>query len=237
LLHHTVKGRVLPVVLGAAVVVGCANLASYAADGHGFRLGARNHEAHATTVTNDGDGPAFRFNTSHQTSPFTVSSGVRVAHLNATRVDGLKAGELSRSYRYVLPVTQSSGVVAYTADGLPSGHYNVAFDVAIAEDNPPPTGTAAAMCFVADSRHQFAVVAAGLDLGGATVVNGTGPVSVDKAGQAAFLCEAPGGFTSPVGNQFRNTLTFTLVRSVHQGKPSPVAAPVIKRAAKAWRGR
>jgi hypothetical protein len=68
-LRQTLKGRVTPVVVGAAVVVGGANMASYAAGGHPLRLGVRSHETHATTVVDDQHGPAFRFKTSAGVAP------------------------------------------------------------------------------------------------------------------------------------------------------------------------
>jgi hypothetical protein len=226
------SGRVLPVVIGAAVLVGGANLASYAADGHAFRLGAKNHEDHATTVTNDGSGPAFRFATGDGVAPFTVTSGAKVAHLNATRVDGLKAGELSSSYRYVLPAdtTLPNG---FQATDLPPGHYNVQFNLAIEDTDP----SGPAFCFVADSRHEFAAVATGGDDGDGQIVNGSGSVSVDATGEAGLVCESDGDLVNPSPGQFRNTLTFTRVQSVHAGTVGGMSGPVLKRAQREWAGR
>ncbi|HEX3932660.1 MAG TPA: hypothetical protein VHW64_18335 [Nocardioides sp.] len=227
-------GRILPVVIGAAAVVGGANLASYAADGHAFRLGAKNHEDHATTVTNDGAGPAFRFATADGVAPFAVSSSTKVAHLNATRVDGLKAGDLSRSYRYVVP-TGTSGDTGFQATDLPPGHYNVSFD--LVTDNHAPAGAPPPLCFVTDSRREFAVVAGAQVVAGTAIIDGTGPVTVLETGAAALVCEANGGLTSPVGVRFRNTLTFTLVRSVHRGTLRSLASAQVEGDARQWRGR
>ncbi|MGC4110787.1 MAG: hypothetical protein QM747_10265 [Nocardioides sp.] len=234
-MKHTLKGRVLPVLVGAAVVVTGANIASYAADGHVFRLGARNSEDHATSVTNTGTGPAFRFNTGDGIAPFAVNSGVKVAHLNATRLDGLKAGELSRSYRYVLPTGADAGGAAFQASDLPPGHYDVSFDV-VTEDQSD-TGAPPPVCFVADSAHQFAIISAGQVFGGTAIINGSGPVTVTSTGEAGIFCETTGTISSPVGGQFRNMLTFTRVQSVHKGTPAPLSGPVVKRAERAWRSR
>jgi hypothetical protein len=229
---HFLKGRVLPVVVGAAVVVTGANVASFAADGHTFRLGAGNHESRPTSVTNDGSGPAFRFKTDDSVAPFAVTSGVKVAHLNATRVDGLKAGELSRSYRYVLPAGTAlpSG---FQATDLPPGHYTVSFNLALdtGDDTTP------AFCFVPDSRHEFAAVARGVVYEGGQIVNGSGLAFVGQTGEAGLVCESGGTVVNPGGPQFRNSLVFTRVRSVHQGTVGGLPGPVVKHAIKEWPGR
>jgi hypothetical protein len=157
-----------------------------------------------------------------------------VAHLNATRLDGLKAGDLSRSYRYVVP-NGSSGDTAFQATDLPPGHYNVSFD--IVTDNHAPAGAPPPLCFVSDSRREFAVVAGAQVVAGTAIVNGTGPVTVLQTGAALLVCEANGGLTSPVGVRFRNALTFTLVRSVHRGILRSLASPQVQGEARRWRGR
>jgi hypothetical protein len=96
---------------------------------------------------------------------------------------------------------------------------------------PPP------LCFVTDSRREFAVVAGAQVVAGTAIVNGTGPVTVAATGAAALICEANGGLTSPVGVRFANTLTFTLVRSVHRGTLRSFTQPRVDADARKWRGR
>jgi hypothetical protein len=226
---HTFQGRVLPVVVGATVLITGANIASYAADGHPFHLGGRNHESHTTTLVNSGNGPAFRFETAGDSAPFAVSSETKVAHLNAARVGGLRPNELSRSYRYVLPgnTTLPNG---FQATDLPPGRYDVSFNLAIGDDTDEPTP---AFCFVPDSRHEFAVVAQGSgDLGGGQVLNASGSVTVDKTGEAGLICESSGTLDKPAGSEFRNLLTFTRVQAVRRGTVGPLGGGPMKRAQK-----
>src|SRR6478609_3793615 len=88
------RGRVLPVLAAAAVLVGGANLAAYAASGHPILLGGDNHAVGTTTVDNDGHGPAMMLKTRRDAPPLAVTSGRMVRHLNADLVDGLPGGSL-----------------------------------------------------------------------------------------------------------------------------------------------
>ena len=104
-----INGRVLPVLLAATVLVGGANLASYAADGHPFLLGHANDETHSAVVTNHGPG-----------SPLSVTSGARVARLNADTVDGINGGNVT-AYTYNLREVFSARSFRQGFPGLPSG--------------------------------------------------------------------------------------------------------------------
>jgi hypothetical protein len=229
---HSFKGRILPVAIGAAVVVTGVNVASYAATGHSFHLGGYNRESTPTSVTNDGDGPAFRFKTGDGEAPFTVSSAARVTRLNASRLGGLRAGQLSRSYRYVLPAnTQLPD--GFQATDLPPGHYTVTFNVATDNEAVGPQDA----CFVPDSRHEFAAIAGGIEFSGTEVFNGSGAVTVDNTGEAGLICGAGGDIVDPAGPEFRNTLVFTRVQTVRKGTIGQLSTKATKRAQKEWTGR
>ena len=64
-MHHIVKNRVLPVVAGAVIVVAGLNAASYAANGRPLTLGAQNKETRTATLTNTGQGSAYRRKVAH----------------------------------------------------------------------------------------------------------------------------------------------------------------------------
>ena len=83
-----VRGRVLPVALAAVVLVGGANLAAYAANGHPLLLGGSNSETKTASVTNTGSGAALSLHTSKSSPPLAVNSSKVVKHLNADTVDG-----------------------------------------------------------------------------------------------------------------------------------------------------
>src|SRR5262249_57941840 len=90
------RGRTVPVLLGVAALVGAANLGAYAADGHPLLLGQENHAAATTTVAS-GRAPALTLKTSAKTPPLSVSSHKVVKNLNADRVDGRDAADLTTS--------------------------------------------------------------------------------------------------------------------------------------------
>jgi hypothetical protein len=124
-------GRVLPVLAAAAVLVGGADLAAYAANGHPILLGGDNHAVGTTTIDNDGHGPAVVLKTRKDAPPMAVSSHRRVRHLNADRVDGMSGRALlTRSWTYRIGGDSDEGpAVVKTFPGLPAGHYLAVYDM------------------------------------------------------------------------------------------------------------
>jgi hypothetical protein len=114
------QSRVLPVLAGAGLLVGAANLGAYAADGHPFLLGRANDESHGATVTNHGPGPALSLTTRDGTPPLEVSSPARVQRLNADRVDGLNGGTVT-AYTYRLHPVSSAASLTQRFPLLPPG--------------------------------------------------------------------------------------------------------------------
>lgn len=117
---HALKNKILPVAVGAAVVVGAANVGAYAADGHPLLLGHANNESSTATVANHGPGAALSLVTRDDTPPLSVSSEAKVDRLNVDRVDGLNGGTVS-TFTYTLrPV---AGVASFSQrfPGLPAG--------------------------------------------------------------------------------------------------------------------
>ena len=127
------RGRLLPVLLATAALVGAANLGAYAAAGHPLLLGAHNHAAATTTVTTRGRAPALTLHTSRKAPPLAVSSGRLVKHLNADRVDGLDAADLgSRAITYRLPAGPTGDCLRLP----PPGTYLVTVSVTLAAADP-----------------------------------------------------------------------------------------------------
>jgi hypothetical protein len=119
------QGRVAPVVLGAAVIVGSINLAAYAANGHPLLLGGSNSETKPSAVTNTGSGSALTLKTSTKAPPLTVNSTKVVKNLNADTVDGVSASSLGvNAVRYVL----TDGDSNFTLNGVAAGSYLVTVD-------------------------------------------------------------------------------------------------------------
>jgi hypothetical protein len=124
-----VRGRTLPVLLGAAVLVGGANLAAYAANGHAFLLGVTNSESRPASVTNTGRGPALSLHAGPGSAPLAVSNDRKVVHLNADAVDGSNAQAL-RTNVFTYPVPSGTSVpFDLTLAGLPAGRYLASFSV------------------------------------------------------------------------------------------------------------
>jgi hypothetical protein len=117
---HRFTGKTVPVLLAAVVLVGGANLASYAADGHPLLLGHANDEAHTAAVTNHGHGPALRLATRRHAPPLAVTSRKKVARLNADKVDGINGGTVT-TYTYRLRQVFSTSQFAQRFPGLATG--------------------------------------------------------------------------------------------------------------------
>jgi hypothetical protein len=227
-----IKGRILPVVIGAAVVVTGANVASYAANGHPITLGGYHTETSTTTVRNTGSGPAFRFKSEAGTAPFAVNSSAKVAHLNAARLEGMRAGQLSRGYRFVIPANTQLPA-SFQATGLPPGHYDATFDLFVSGSDSEPTA-----CYMADSRHALAFAAEGSPaLEGLGPISASGPITVARTGEAGVICFSDGQTEGLPGSGFKNVMTFTRVDRVVKGTTGTGATPPAKRFQKQLLGR
>jgi hypothetical protein len=79
----------------AAVLVGGANVATYAASGHALILGHSNSAVGTTSLKNLGRGPALSLNSAKSSPPLVVNSSKLVKHLNAATVGGQSAAKLN----------------------------------------------------------------------------------------------------------------------------------------------
>ncbi len=126
----SIRGRVLPVLLAATVVVGGANLAAYAANGRPVLLGNTNIASKTTTIKNS-KGTALKIKSKSGTAPLKVSNTTKVTKLNADLVDGFEGSALqNKSYTYNLTGTSAAAtLIRWALPGLPAGKYLVQFNV------------------------------------------------------------------------------------------------------------
>jgi hypothetical protein len=79
----------------AAILVGGANVATFAASGHPLILGHANSAGTTTALKNLGRGPALSLNSAKSSPPLVVNSSKMVKHLNANEVGGLTVSQLN----------------------------------------------------------------------------------------------------------------------------------------------
>jgi hypothetical protein len=210
-------------VAAAAVLVGGADLASYAATGHPLVLGHANSAGSTTSLKNTGRGPALSLNSSKHSSPLTVNSSKLVKHLNADKVGGLSASKLEpKTIRFHLgsPGQTFAGNSQHVFSGnVPKGTYQVGLTGLVTQS--PSTSGDSYTCLIADKAKLLALFGGGplsnfsgfYALDGDTqgsfkygVLDDTNHAQKVTSSSIAFGCL----FTGPDAFKVRRTLTFTL---------------------------
>jgi hypothetical protein len=136
----------------AAVLVGGADLASYAATGHPLVLGHSNAAGTTTALKNTGRGPALSLNSSKHAPPLVVNSSKLVKHLNADKLQGKSATQLNpKVMRW--HIGSSGTVVANGAQKLftaqvPKGTYEIIWNAFMNRTSVPTTDNY--QCLAAD---------------------------------------------------------------------------------------
>lgn len=203
-----VRGRFVPVVAAAVVLVGGANLAAYAANGHPILLGHSNSETKTATVTNTGNGAALSLKTRASSPPLQVTSSKVVKHLNADALDGASASAL-KTTSYVLTdsdtTTVHSGGATWALSGVPAGRYLVSWDVNLV---PIASGDSVACGITTtDFSRQFAMDETTPSASWIAVwLSGSTVMTVDPSSQE-FICAA---LTSNI--QLKNPLTISFTK-------------------------
>jgi hypothetical protein len=127
---HRPSPRAIVTTLAAAVVlVGGANLAAYAANGHPLLLGKSNQAVGTTTLKNAGRGAALNLNTGKSSPPLIVNSSKLVKNLNADKLGGMTAAQLGGVSRFKIgsvgsTFTNASPGNVFSAK-IPKGTYQV----------------------------------------------------------------------------------------------------------------
>lgn len=209
------RGRLMPVLASAALLVGAANLGAYAATGGPLILGKTNTASKTTTLKTTGNGAALKLKSKAGKAPLKVSNTTKVKKLNADLVDGLDSGALqTKSYVYNLSApTTTENFVVFQLPGLPAGRYQTSFSVS-ADINGAPADFFG--CFVVTGTGlgvSAPVIGMGVaDPGANWFVSGGGYVDTTTA-TYRFACQNGGGddMTIPALPNFPATVSFTRV--------------------------
>jgi hypothetical protein len=193
------RGRTLPVLLATTALVGAANLGAYAASGRPLLLGGHNSSPVTTTVTDTGSGPALTLRTSAKAPPLAVSSSKVVKHLNADRVDGLRAADLgAEAFTYLLP----NGPTQAALKLPPRGTYLVTISAELSDSSQ-------GQCWIEENGGVSVapITIFGTVIGGYNTVTGSTVVSLTKkVAGLNFRC------LSPISSTKINPSTVSLVR-------------------------
>jgi hypothetical protein len=138
------RHTVLTVVLTAAVLVGGANFAAYAANGKPLLLGKSNVATKTSKVKNKGDGPALSLKSKPSSPSLAVSSSAKVGRLNADLLDGLDSQDLTTNTT-ILRSTDFTTVYSEQKDwfvNVETGTYLLSFNAGLepVEDGPALCG-------------------------------------------------------------------------------------------------
>jgi hypothetical protein len=132
--------RAFGAALLAICLLGTVGSVSYAAGSKTVQLGKANKSAKATTLQAK-KGPALVLKTKKSSPPLKVTSKKRVAKLNADKVDGLDAAQLSpATTTYTFGEAGNRGVGDnFTVDGVGPGTYRVDVNASLAPAGPEST--------------------------------------------------------------------------------------------------
>lgn len=186
------RGRIVPVLIAVAVLVGGANLAAYAANGQPLLLGKSNKATKTTTIKNK-KGTALSLTSKAGTPSLKVSSSAKVAQLNADQVDGLDGAALqNKTYVYDLSGTTPDERIDFTLPALPAGRYLASYNV-----TAQAAGSSSASCLF-NAGSTGAVPASGVSLGGAFLISGSGYLDTTALTYALSCVTDDPGITVPV---------------------------------------
>lgn len=138
------RGRLLPVLLAALVLVGGVNIAAYAANGKPLLLGRFNAEGRTAVVKNNGNGPALDLRSKPGAPSLKVSNARKVPRLNADKVDGNDARAL-QTQAYTFRLSQNDPLTTLDVPlDVPPGRYLATYSLLV-EETPgcyfrPPGG-------------------------------------------------------------------------------------------------
>lgn len=218
----------------AGILVGGANLASYAATGHPLILGHANATVGTTALKNLGRGPALSLNSAKTSPPLVVSSSKVVKNLNADEVDGLSASEISptlTTYRLGSPGSTLSNDQHLFTVPAPAGNQQVTMTGIWTSQ----TSADSIECLVVDKRLltdpsnvTFVYSLTNKSLSSSTdanVINGTQYIHFPQHAKLILGCTTAGD-TGPV--QVVQPINFSFQKispKVKQGTPTTISRP------------
>jgi hypothetical protein len=187
------RGRIVPVLLAATVLVGGANLAAYAANGAPLLLGKGNKATKVTKLKNT-KGSALSLQSKAGTAPLSVSNSTKVGSLNADLVDGLDGAALqNKTYVYELVGTTATDRIAFPLPGLPAGRYLASYNV-----SGSAPGSASFACLFTSGATTASVPASGVALGSSWFVSGSGYLDTTALTYVLSCIISDSGITVPV---------------------------------------
>ncbi len=129
------RGRLLPALLAAAVLLLGANVTAYAATGKPLLLGKSNNTTKTTTLASK-RGPALSLRTAVTAPPMRVTSPRLVTRLNADQVDGYHASSLMTSSTvYRVPAMSWPEMnPRWSLGRVPTGTYEIGLDLMFTSD-------------------------------------------------------------------------------------------------------
>ncbi|WP_372735478.1 hypothetical protein [Nocardioides sp.] len=216
-----IRGRVVPVLLAAVVLIGAANLAAYAVTGKPLLLGKANTAAKTTTLK-AGNGPALKLKTRANKPPLKVTSKVKVKKFNADLLDGTSAADLettARTYRVSTNGAVASNALVFGFPGLPAGDYLVSTNISLAIAGNP---TSASCYLVSEPDYSYRVMDVADTDGASWFHSASGMVSV-KGGEWRLLCQRTGGTatTIPAQQNFPHEVIFVPVKNTSTAATRP----------------
>jgi hypothetical protein len=219
------RGRLLPVLVSALLLVGAANLGAYAATGGPLLLGKSNTASKTTKLKTTGDGVTLSLQSDRGSPSLAVSSPAKVKRLNADRLDGFSSASLrNRAFVYNLTATAISDTsVAFVLAGDPH-KYLVSFTVTASI-----TGSATTFgCSIVSSggAPSGAVSALGQDIGGGNwVVSGSGYSDASFPNAHRLVCTRSGGtsMTIPSSSQPSAQVVLTKLDTVEVQTSAAIA--------------
>jgi hypothetical protein len=181
----------LSAIAVAGMLVVTADYATQAATGGSFLLGRSNSANQSTRLTNTGTGPVLKLSTTHPgtRAPLGVNSSVRVANLNADKVDGKHASQLGVNTRVYRQAVHVEGVSQFdiVVPNVAAGKYLVTYGAWLYVLTSNTDG----WCWVDKGSSDFVTASAqaGSNGAGHALPNGAGIVRLTTSGSIRVHCD------------------------------------------------
>jgi hypothetical protein len=194
----------------AAVLVGGADLASYAATGNPLILGHANSAVGTTSLKNLGRGPALSLNSAKSAPPLVVNSSKLVKHLNADAIHNVPVS-VAAPKNYQIVFAKAGGHFAgakFLTSSVPPGTYQITMQGAISPSNPTSV-----QCIFGDKKFLSSINVAQI-YAAAFEENGTAAgVTVNAVGTATIR-KGHKVFEACIGDSTSNTVILPIITNL-----------------------